>query len=232
MTVNDRLLDLAVRHQVGLQRYSTATVRKLIALLNRVDAHIVAQVLRFDPDAVRGAWSATRLEKLLEAIRIVNRDAYNSVNRELTAELKALAIYEAGFQVRSIVSALPVAFDVVSPSSEQLYATVNARPFQGRVLKEWGRDLEVAAFARVRDGIRQGFVEGQTTDQIIRRIRGTPANRYRDGILEISRRSAESVVRTAINHTANVARQELYKANDDLVDRWRFVATLVVATHI
>jgi len=120
MTVNDRLLDLAVRHQVGLQRYSTATVRKLIALLNRVDAHIVAQVLRFDPDAVRGAWSATRLEKLLEAIRIVNRDAYNSVNRELTAELKALAIYEAGFQVRSIVSALPVAFDVVSPSSEQL----------------------------------------------------------------------------------------------------------------
>jgi len=88
-----------------------------------------------------------------------------------------------------------------------------------------GKDLEAAAFARVRDAIRQGFVEGQTTDQIVRRIRGTRANQYRDGILEISRRSAESVVRTAINHTANVARQELYKANDDLIDSWRFVAT-------
>lgn len=232
MTVNDDLLDLAVRHQVGLQRYSTATVRKLIALLNRVDADIVAQIQRYDPEAVAGAWSAKRLEKLLEAIRIVNRDAYNRLTKEMTSDLKALAGYEGVYQVNSLKSALPVAVDIVSPSAEQLYAAVNSRPFQGRVLKDWGRDMEAGAFAKVRDAIRQGFVEGQTTDQIIRRLRGTRANRYRDGILEINRRSAESVVRTAINHTANTARQELYKANADLIGSWRFVATLDARTTV
>lgn len=232
MTANDDLLDLAVRHQVGLQRYSTATVRKMLALLNRVDADIVAQMHRYDPEAVTGTWSAKRLEKLLEAVRIVNRDAYNRVNKELTAELKALAAYEGVYQVNSLKSALPIAVDIVSPSAEQLYAAVHSRPFQGRVLKDWGRDLEAGAFAKVRDAIRQGFVEGQTTDQIIRRLRGTRANQFRDGVLEINRRSAEAVVRTAINHTANTARQELYKANEDLIGSWRFVATLDARTTV
>lgn len=226
MTVNDDLLDLAVRHQVYLTRYSTATVRKIIALLNRVDGDLAAQIQRFDPAAVDGAWSQKRLEKLLVAVRVVNRDAYNQVGKELTAELKALAAYEGAYQARSITSALPVIMDIVTPSAEQLYAAVSARPFQGRVLKEWGKDLEAAAFAKVRDAIRQGYVEGQITEQIVRRIRGTRAGQFRDGILEINRRSAESVVRTAINHTATTARQETYKANADVVGSWRFVATL------
>lgn len=232
MSANDDLFDLAVRHQVGLQRYSNATVRKMMALLNRVDADIVAQMHHFDPDAVTGSWSAKRLERLLEAVRVVNRDAYNIVGKELTAELKALAAYEGVYQVNSLRSAMPVAVDIVSPSAEQLYAAVNSRPFQGRVLKEWGRDLEAGAFAKVRDAIRQGFVEGQTTEQIIRRLRGTRANQFRNGILEINRRGAEAVVRTAINHTANTARQEIYKANADLVGSWRFVATLDARTTV
>jgi SPP1 gp7 family putative phage head morphogenesis protein len=232
MTVNGDLFDLAVRHQVGLQRVSTATVRKLIALLNRVDADIVAQMQRYDPTEVSGAWSAKRLEKLLEAVRVVNRDAYNTVGKELTADLKALAAYEGVFQASALSSALPIAFDIISPSAEQLFAAVNSRPFQGRILKEWGRDLESGAFAKVRDAIRQGFVEGQTVDQIVRRLVGTRANQFRDGILEINRRSAEAVVRTAINHTANAARQSLYEANADLIGSWRFVATLDAKTSV
>lgn len=232
MAANDDLLDLAVRHQVSLQRYSNSTVRKIVALLNRVDADLMVQIQRYDPGVVSGSWSQKRLEKLLEAIRVVNRDAYNQVGKELTKELKDLAAYEGVYQVNSLKSAIPIAVDIVSPTAEQLYAAVNSRPFQGRVLKEWGKDLEAAAFSKVRDAIRQGYVEGQTTDQIVRRIRGTRAAQYRDGVLEINRRSAESVVRTAINHTANTARQELYKANEDLIGSWRFVATLDARTTV
>ncbi|MBB4004470.1 minor capsid protein [Aurantimonas endophytica] len=226
MTVNEDLLDGAVRHQVYLQRFSTSTVRKLIGLLNRSDVDLVAQMTKYDPMDVSGAWSQKRLAKLLEAIRVVNRDAYRLVDREITDVLRNLAMYEAGFQARAISSTLPIAIDIVTPSAEQLYAAVNSRPFQGRVMKEWGKDLEAAAFSRVRDAIRQGYVEGQTTDQIVRRIRGTRAAKFEDGILQINRRSAESVVRTAVNHTANVARQETYKANADLIAKVRWVATL------
>lgn len=226
MSVNDDLYDASVRHQVYLLRLSTATVNKLIRLLNAVDTDLVAQITKYDPTEVSGTYSERRLKRMLEAIREINRDAYNIVNRELTSDLLALGSYEASFAARSLAGTVQIALDVTTPSVEQLKAAVNAKPFQGRILKEWGRDLEEAAFRRVRDSIRMGYVEGEPIDSIVRRIRGTRAQGYADGILQTNRRNVESVVRTAINHTATAARQETFRANADLIKGWRFVATL------
>jgi SPP1 gp7 family putative phage head morphogenesis protein len=79
---------------------------------------------------------------------------------------------------------------------------------------------------RVHDAIRIGITEGQTTDQIVRRIRGTRATKYKDGILEIALRDAAAVVNTAIAHTQNRAKMELYKANDDIVQGVQYVSVL------
>src|SRR3546814_3657942 len=70
--------------------------------------------------------------------------------------------------------------------------------------------LESAKAAKIRDAIRMGFVEGQTIDEMVRTLRGTKAAGYADGLLEISRRDAAAVVRTAVNHTGNYAREALY----------------------
>ncbi|MGT2493119.1 hypothetical protein ACU4GD_28060 [Cupriavidus basilensis] len=56
-----------------------------------------------------------------------------------------------------------------------MLAAALSRPFQGRLLKEWASNIEADRMVRIRDAIRIGFVEGQTTDQIIRRVRGTRA---------------------------------------------------------
>ena len=64
----------------------------------------------------------------------------------------------------------------------------------------------------VEGAIRLGWAEGETIDQITRRIRGSRKLQYKDGILEKSRREIEALVRTAINHTSNVARNSLYQA--------------------
>lgn len=226
MTVNEDLLDSGLRHEVDLRRYGNSVVRKIVALLNRVDDDLVEQIKTYDPDEVSGEWSRKRVERMLEEIRRINRDAYRLIDRELTEELEALAEYEAGFQARAIEEALPVEMNVVQPTAEQVHAAAMSRPFQGRILKDWGKDLEASAFAKVRDAIRQGFVEGETVGQVVRRIRGTRARQYKDGVLETTRRNAESVVRTAITHTANVARQETYSRNADIVDKIRWCSTL------
>lgn len=229
-SVNETLLDAAVSHQIGLQRYSTATVRKIIALLNRVDARLVEQIIKNDPSEVSSSWSQRRLEKLLDAVRTVIVEAYGVATGELSKDVKALAAYEAEFQHNLLSRWIPVKLDIVTPAKEQLYAAVNARPFQGRLLKDVYKDLPEAAFKRVRDTIRAGFVEGRTTDQVVREIRGTRAQNYADGILEQSRRNAESVVRTALNHTANVARNQVYKENSDLIKGVKWVSTLDART--
>jgi SPP1 gp7 family putative phage head morphogenesis protein len=225
-TVNEELFDRAVSHQIGLQRYSTATVNKIIALLNRVDADIVRQIEKYDPTELGPSAAQKRLDKMLDAIRVLLRDSYSAAGRQLRKDLLELAEYEADFQLRLLADAMPFEWDTVSPSPSMLKAAVDSRPFQGAVLKEWVKGLEDGAFRRLRDSIRIGVTEGETIKQIVKRAVGTEGFRYKDGVTEVSRRSAETMVRTAVNHVATRAREDLYKANADLVKAVRWVSTL------
>jgi SPP1 gp7 family putative phage head morphogenesis protein len=225
-TVNEELADAAVRHAIGLQRYTSGELQRMMALLNRVDADIAAVMQKYDPTDVAPRYAEQRLEKMLIAIRELNAEVYDAFVKALSGDMRDLAAYEAAFQAKLIEQAIPVEFDVVKPPPAQVRAAALARPFQGRLLKEWGKDLEASAFAKVRDSIRIGFVEGETIDQLVRRIRGTRVNQFKDGILEINRRNAEALVRTAVSHTANSARQDVFEANDDIIKGVRWVATL------
>lgn len=231
-TANEDLLDRSISHQIGLQRLSNATIRQIVGLLNRVDDDIVEQLKRYDPNAVSGSWSRRRLERLLEAVRTINAEAYAVLKDELDRVLSDLAAYEAEFQSRMIQAAARIEFDIVTPSASQLFAAVRARPFQGRFLREWYSGLEAGAQRRLRDAIRISFVEGETIDQMVRRVRGTRANNYRDGVLEMSRRGAAGMVRTAVNHTATVARNETYKQNSSVIKKVKWVSTLDARTTL
>src|SRR3546814_8134406 len=61
---------------------------------------------------------------------------------------------------------------------------------------------------------------------MVRTLRGTKAAGYADGLLEISRRDAAAVVRTAVNHTGNYAREALYAENADIVSKVQWHSTL------
>lgn len=221
MTVNDDLFDLSVRHQVNLDAYEAGVVRRIIALLNRVQPDIVAQLQTIESD-----WSLARLDALLEAVAEIIGTGYSALERELVAEVQDFADYEAEYQEGSLSRTIPVDVDIVSPSREQIRAAAMARPFQGRLLREWAKGIDATARQRVRDAVRIGFVEGEPASKIVQRVRGTRARKYEDGILQINRRDAEAVIRTAVAHTAAVARAEVFEANDDIIKAVRWVSTL------
>lgn len=223
--VNEALFDRAVSHQIRLQRLSTGIVHKIIALLNRVEGDIVSKLIGFEPGA-RTEWGRKRLDKMLEAVREINRDAYTTVERSLRGDLIDLAQHETDFWATAINTAIPIRLDIVTPPLEHLVSAVTSRPFQGAIMKEWAERLEQDAFRRLRDAVRMGFTEGETIDQMVRRVRGTKARQFKDGILDLNRRNAEAVVRTAVNHTASAARETLFDANADIIKGVRWVSTL------
>ena len=222
MTTNEDLADALTRHQVYLQRLASGTVRKIVALMNRSDARIIERLLRDDVSDL----SRARQEKLLTEIRRIVESVYEDVTGALQIELEDLAEYEGEYQIDLFRRVVPVPFETVKPSAEQILAAVNSRPFQGKLLKEFYAELPAASFRRLRDTIRAGFVEGRTTDQIVRDLRGTKAQGYKDGILQQDRRAVESVTRTALNHTANTAREYTYERNSDLIKGVRWNSTL------
>lgn len=224
------LLDQTIKHAVYLTRYSSSVVNRLIALLNRAEPDLVAQILLALDRLPAESFTVERLEMVLGSFRSMNAGLHQQVAQALTSELQAFSTYEAGFQARMLGNTTGVSF--TAATGEQVYAAAMARPFQGVLLREALSGVEAATAKRVRDAIRIGYIEGEPIDRIVRRIRGTRAAGYADGLLDWSRRDIAAVARTAVAHTANVARQETYKANDDIIEKWLFVATLDNRTSI
>ncbi len=219
--------DLAVKHRIALTRYSSGVVRKVIAFLNRIEVSVVERLVRTSNETVAGI----RLEQLLAEIRSIQSQGWAIIDGRLTTDLADLAGTEIAFADK-LVALIPPAEATVgaafsgAPTLAQVMAAVNARPFQGRFLKDWLSNVGDSAAAKVRDAIRMGFVEGKTTDQIVRAIRGTAAANYRDGLMEGPRRDVEAAVRTAITHTASVAQDEVFKANADVIQALIWTSTL------
>lgn len=234
MTINEDILDASISHSVWLERYKTQNVNKILKILNKADADLIEQIAaRMAKIEERGfdlgKATTDRLIALQKAIAEEIKAIYRILYGENKQEMFDFADYEADFNARIIEKSSlnsGVTVELARPSKSQLNAIVTSQPFRGRLLREWYAGLETQAAQRINDAIKIGIVEGQTTDQIIRRIRGTKANKYQDGILEISRRDASAVVRTATAHVSDRASEEVYKANDDIVKGVKWVSTL------
>jgi hypothetical protein len=227
-SVNQRLLDAETGHAIELALYSNGVVRRIIGLLNRTDADLFAQLTVALERLPASAFTTDRLEALLGEVRGLNLRAYQQVERELTTELRELAAYEAGYQLQLFQSVIPAqvvaTVGLVAVPAETAYVAAMARPFQGKLLREWATKIEADRMVRVRDAIRIGYVEQQTIGQMVQRLRGTRAKGYADGLLEIDRRSAEAVVRTAVGHTAGVARDRFMEVNSYLIAAVQWVS--------
>jgi hypothetical protein len=233
-TANEALQEVAIDHAHDLHRFSVGVVQRMIAVLNRADASLVAKLSEALMQMERDSFTVARLEAILASVRALNSQAYAAVLQALQPELQGLARVEAAAQSATMAAAVPatvqVYFPVAGVTAEQVYAAALSRPFQGRLLRDWAANLEQSRLAMLRNAVRAGYVEGQTTSEIITRIRGTRALRYADGLLNKPRQELAAVVQTAISHTAQTARQAMVDANADLVKAVRWVSTLDTRT--
>lgn len=219
-----------IAHAISIEKYKVGVVKRIISLLNRSDADLSAALSTALERLPAESFTVERLELLLDQVRLINTQAYASVATELQNDLKELAGYEVSWQRALFESAIPnpvqVRFPIASVSAEQAYSAAMSRPFQGRLLKNWSTEIAADRMVKVRNAIRTGYLEGKTTDQIIRGIRGSRATGYADGFLERPRKDLAAVVRTAVSHTAATARDEFVKANEEILKADRWVSTL------
>ena len=236
-SVNEDLQDRAVQHAIAISRYGAGLSDRIVKLLNSADDEIVAKIaqriaLIDERGYDLGPKSTKRLLSLLDEIRALNSAIYDELHDSLADELNSFATAEAGFQKAALDSSLLVDISTKLPGPARLKAIVEETPMEGRLLKSWTSGMEQGRINRISSAIRLGMVQGEGTDAIVRRIKGTKAARYTDGVLDISRRSAQSIVRTSVNHVSNVAAQETWKANSNIVKAWQFLATLDSRTTV
>jgi SPP1 gp7 family putative phage head morphogenesis protein len=241
LPVNARLYNDAVRHAVFLERLKTGEAAKIVGFLNDdvypdITARIEARLSRI---ASRGfdmsPATSKQLKDTYSAIRGILHGGMARGYEQAAETLKGVASMEAEFQTAVVNRVVPKFFrdagvTFTMPSGQLLRAIVRERPFEGRLLKDWFGSLANSAQVKVEKAVSIGLAQGDSVADIVRRVRGTAANGFADGAIQASRREAEAVVRTAINHTVTQARELTYEENDELIDGVQFVATLDTRT--
>ena len=224
------ITSLATRQQVMLERLKAGEVKKLTAFLKQAADVIRRRLSQGElTDMERG-----RAELQLQTIRTELTAIYGKAGQTMADGMKDYADFAGGYETRALDAVLIQGVDVVTPSANQIYAAAIARPMTSgktaTLLEPFISEWSSRSVTAIENTVRQGFFEGRTNQQIVKDIIGTKANGYHDGIIDVTRRSAETVVRTSIQHVAQVARNEVYAANADIVARYEWVSTLDART--
>ena len=222
-TVNELIRDRIIRHAVLLEQYKTGEVRKIISFFNRdLEPDLLEKLTKYAGKTL----TENRLRILRESTKEVLAAAYSRMRKDLEPDLIDLGRSQGKWDAAVIEKALPVKMALNTLSVPTIREMVVNRPIDGRLVREWFEELGQAQAIKVNRQIMIGVAEGEGIDDIVRRIRGTAKNRYRDGLLARSRREIESVVRTSVSGVVNNVRQGTYLANADVVAAVQWVATL------
>jgi len=223
----EALITIATRHQSHLERLKSHEVAKFDEFLRAMDSDIRDILTR-----VGDLGTMRQLEKILAQIDAALNGSLNDYEKVWRESVRSLAIYEAGFEARSLESIVG-GVSLSIPSDAVIVAAVYAAPLgdiggaaSGSLLKPLLKDFTKTERERMQKMIRLGFAEGQTTQQILERIRGTRAARYQDGTLAIMKRNQESITRTALQHASAQARNKVWDDNRSMIRGVRITATL------
>ncbi len=179
--------------------------------------------------------SRKRYEKLLADIEKRTEQIYSDISELYEQQFKPFAYDEADFVAKSMQAVVAADVIVESPSNRALWNAITKNPLQiggnntfvdfDDLIKGLGVNSK-----KIASVISGGYSQGLTLDEMKQAIVGTRAQKYSDGIIDKSRREAESIVRTSINHIASTSRDEVYRQNDDIIWGYTILATLDTRT--
>jgi len=232
-TFNQELFDAMLRHQTGLLRFSGGMRNRIWALLDATETDVKRKIRR-GIDGGAGLSSKARVQKLetlLASLKKTRLRAWKDVDDVWFSEIRELSVAEAGFFDRIITASFPgVELGTVLPDTGDLRQIVTSQPFLGRTLRQWSDKVQVDDIARIEDQIKIGLVQGESGQQISRRVVGTVAQRGRDGTTQITRRQAATITRTVVSGVAAESRKAYALANVDILPNELFTATLDART--
>ncbi|MCO6428901.1 minor capsid protein [Nitrosomonas communis] len=221
------LIEIATRHQVFYERLKSHEVKSFDNFLSELDADLRKLLSRSDITS----FTRSRLEKQLALVREIIAGTYADYESVWRDSITQSALYEAQFEKKALDKVV-IRREFVLPTELQIGTAVFSRPLAvegingGALLDQFFRQLPDNTTRRIEGAIRLGFAQGQTNQQIINRIRGTARAGYTDGILAISRRDADIITRTALQHASSQARQSTWERNRDIIKGVKIVATL------
>lgn len=221
----DDQLTRAVNSRIEGDR-SEGRVRRLISLSDRD----FTDWFRSRFQLTSRHFGTKRLLSFFDAARAQRQPLHADVTKQIRADLRISVINEVSAQAAILESNLPFVATIGTVSPERVAELLRTTAFQGKTINQWLASYRRADQTLIMDAIQNGMALNETPTVVARRLAGTRGAGFADGALFRSRANAQAVVQTAMTHFTQVAREEFYDANEDLISGMRWVSTLDART--
>jgi len=220
------LFDALSRHQLFIQRLASGQVKKSLPIIRRMAKEIRAALLGHDLTSFQTA----RLTALQLEINAITKAAGVAIEQQTMPAMQDFAAYEAQFTQKMLAGAVTV--ELAGVNSAALSRAIESAPMKLISGKKTISTTMLGIFdtfaagtsREVMTAVQAGITRGSVTKEIAAEVFGLVNAR--------TKAQAETVVRTAANMAGSVARNELYKANSDILKGEEYSAVLDGSTTI
>lgn len=204
--LNKELFDSTIAFYVDLERLGNKEAKTVLDLLKQMQKDLLASI------------ATDRTERQLQESQAVIKRYYKDIANSSQSVADGVSTASANETAKALATATGQQFTAgLLPTNEVLKQVASDAIIEGAVQKDWWSKQAINTAFAFQGQVRQGIVNGENLSQIVDRV---------NGVMMTSRRNAEILVRTSISTVANNARIETYKANEDLIKGYEWVASL------
>lgn len=208
-----------LKHEVYLQRLATEMVNK--KLFPSLDAAFKAiRLILLDAETIT---SPAKLNAVTREITKAVNEALTSGWDDVTKELEAVAVYDAGWNAAVLGAVADTKLSVPGKKSitdyvaKSLMSLTSGQTPKVGTWAEFVQDNVTGYAAQVNNLVKSGYVNGATVGQMTSAVR-----QFNEGL---GKQQAESLARTGVRHYTEGARDAMAQDNSDIIQSRIYVAT-------
>lgn len=205
------IADDLITYNLNLIKYGNKTVREVLQFLDGLEKDILKQLTGDVAD-----WKKRRLNATLKEIGETTSEYYAKIAATVDADLLPIPAAAQKAFSGAVADTIGSEFTALA-SHARLEAMATTSLIQGAPNAAWWKKQDNDLKFKVQNILRQGHAQGIGTRVIARDI---------EIAMDISRRHAETLVRTSVMTVNNDALNQIYQNNSDIIDRVEWLATL------
>lgn len=217
------LIDQVNSFTINLLRVAAGTRRTILGQLQELEHDLINKLDRITG---KGDFTAARLRTLLAQTKDTIATAYGDMSESHMKDLRGIVKATAKAVEKAVNTEVRVPLINVALSQSRIEEIASKTLIQGAFSNEWWAAQSKSLLSAFTRAMRNGLYQGESIADLTRRIRGTKALGYTDGVMNIPRVQAETLVRTSALTVANHARLASFIQNKDVIDAIQWVATL------
>lgn len=236
-SVNEIIGDGVRKHSFDVLRSSITLQRKIVSMLNKMEAGLLAKLMRQTPSTLN---KKRRMQEFLAAASEEIQSFYRTAGDKVYNELVELAEIEYNFSTNNINDAVGVGLTDTYITRKQAEALVKKSLIQGAPSADWWSRQSANTANLFKDQVRLGILQGDNIAQLAQRIKGgvrdgqvipgvpnvpgvTSPGR---GFIKRATKNAKALVRTSYMQVADDARMAMYNDNANILKGIQQISTL------